>query len=233
MSILGEREAEEEIRRFVRAAVTNINELTAEELVQNAAINPFLVKALGIDDFESLARFYVYQRIGRSLVTSFGTTIEKIIRALARGKKSGWWDVKATINSLTYYMSVKSGPRDMNKDQVELFAKKARELQEVEPNIVLIIAMGYGKKPFDPIAPTLEAEGFDPDMHTLTGKKLYEVLTGQTDYHKKLLELISDVATQTLGNRKIIELIENKTKEVAEEFSRKYPTVDALLLDTF
>ncbi len=39
-------------------------------MIDESAINPILAKALGFKDFDSLARFYVYQRIGRSLVTS-------------------------------------------------------------------------------------------------------------------------------------------------------------------
>jgi len=77
-----------EVVKFVRNGIKNIRELTAEEMISEAAINPYLVKALGITDFSSLARFYVYQRIGRSLVTSFGMTVmEKMVETLGEGKK--------------------------------------------------------------------------------------------------------------------------------------------------
>ncbi|RLF03708.1 MAG: hypothetical protein DRK00_08370 [Thermoprotei archaeon] len=222
-----------EIIRFIRKAIQSINKLTADTLVREAAINPFLVKALGIRDFGSLARFYVYQRVGRSLVTSFGTTIEKVIRALAGGRKAGWWDVVANIRGTTYYMSVKSGPRDMDKDQVQHFASRAKDLLRREPGALPVIAMGYGKEPMGPISPTLRDEGLDPEKHTLTGKGLYEAITGQRESYKRLLELMSDVAEDVLGGTRIIELIEDRVEEIAEEFRRRYRTVDDLLLDTF
>jgi hypothetical protein len=229
----GEAAVKAQIAKFVRKSLQNIDELTAEELVQDAAINPFLVKALGISDFDALARFYVYQRVGRSIVTSFGTVIEKMVEALAGGTGGTWWDVVTDIGGTRYYMSVKSGPRDMDKDQVQHFAQRARELLQSEPNAHPIIAMGYGKGPMGVIPPTLRNEGLDPDRHTLTGKKLYDTITGVPDYHKKLLQLTSEAAVQTLGGRKVIEIIENKVGEIADSFRRHYRTVDELLLDTF
>lgn len=222
-----------EVEKFIEKGIKNIKELTAEEMIRDAAINPFLVKALGIDDFDSLARFYVYQRVGRSLVTSFGTTIEKMVVALSGGEKVTWWDTKVSIQGTPCYLSVKSGPRDMDKDQVQHFARMARELRSREPNAVPIIAMGYGREPLGVIAPTLRQEGLDPDRNTLTGKKLYETITGQQNYHKRLLEITSAVALRELSGKRIIQIIEEKAKEISEAFKRKYKTVNDLLLDTF
>jgi hypothetical protein len=228
-----EIEVKAEVSKFVRNGIKNIKELSAEELVQDAAINPFLVKALGIDDFDSLAMFYVYQRVGRSLVTSYGTTIENVIRALSGGEKPVWWDVKTTKQGKTYYLSVKSGPRDMDKDQVRHFASQARELANKDPSAIPVIAMGYGKVPLGPIVHTLRSEGLDPNKNTLTGKRLYETITGEADYHKKLLQMTREAAIQTMSGKKIIETIEDKVKEIALAFKKKYKSVDELLLDTF
>jgi hypothetical protein len=222
-----------QIAKFVRKSLQNIDELTAKELIQDSAINPFLVKALGISDFDALARFYVYQRVGRSIVTSFGTVIEKMVEALAGGTSGTWWDVVTDIGGTKYYMSVKSGPRDMDKDQVQHFAQRARELLQTEPNAHPIIAMGYGKGPMGVISPTLRNERLDPDRHTLTGKQLYDTITGVPDYHKKLLQLTSEAAVQALQGSKIIEIIENKVNGIAGDFKRRYKTVDELLWDTF
>lgn len=228
-----ETEVKAEVAKFVRNGIKNIKELSATELIQDAAINPFLVKALGIDDFDSLARFYVYQRVGRSLVTSYGTTIENVVRALSGGVKPVWWDVKTTKQGITYYLSVKSGPRDMDKDQVQHFARQARGLSETDPGAIPVIAMGYGREPLGPIVHTLRLEGLDPNKNTLTGKRLYETITGQVDYHKKLLELTREAALQAMSGKKIIETIEDKVEEVALAFKMKYKSVDELLLDTF
>ena len=226
---------EAEVEKFVKNGMKNIKELTAEEMIREASINPFLVKALGITDFDSLARFYVLQRIGRSLVTSFGMTVmEQFVKTLGGGKKGQWWDLKVPAGEgKTYHISVKSGPRDMDKDQVVHFSREARTLMKKDPNAIPLIAMCYGREPLGPIASTLRGEGFDPKKTTLTGKELYETLTGQKDFHIKLLELTGKVALRTLQEKKFIDIIENKVKEIAERFKQKYETVDDLVLDIF
>ena len=229
-----ERTIESEVVKFVKNGMKNIEKLTAETLIREASINPFLVKALGITDFDSLARFYVLQRIGRSLVTSFGMTVmEQFVKTLGGGKKGQWWDIKIPTNGETLHISVKSGPRDMDKDQVVHFSREARTLINKDPNAIPLIAMCYGREPLGPIKSTLRSEGFDPDKTTLTGKQLYETLTGQPDFHVKLLELTGKVALQTLQEKKFIDIIENKVKEITEDFKRKYETVDDLVLDIF
>lgn len=229
-----ERTIEAEVVKFVRNGMRNIKALTAETLIREASINPFLVKALGITDFDSLARFYVYQRIGRSLVTSFGMTVmEQFVKTLGGGKKGQWWDIKMSKQGKTLHISVKSGPRDMDKDQVVHFSREARTLINKDPNAIPLIAMCYGREPLGPIKSTLRNEGFDPDKTTLTGKELYETLTSQPDFHVKLLELTGKVALRTLQEKKFIDIIESKVKEIAESFKRKYKTVDDLVLDIF
>ena len=96
-----------------------------------------------------------------------------------------------------------------------------------------VIAMAYGRLPMGVIEPTLRGEGLDPRRHTLTGKQLYQTLSGRTDYHVKSLELIGRVAFEALGNKKFIDLIEGKIREVAEDFKNKYRDVDDLLLKMF
>lgn len=229
-----EKTIETEVVKFVNNGMDNIKELTAETMVKEASINPFLVKALGITDFDSLARFYVYQRIGRSLVTGFGMIVmEHFVRTLGGGKKGQWWDIKIPREDKILHISVKSGPRDMDKDQVVHFAREARTLIKENSSAVPLIAMCYGREPLGVIAGTLRNEGFDPDETTLTGKELYKTLTGQPDYHIKLMELTGRVALKTLQEKKFIDIIESKVKEIAEDFKRKYKTVDDLLLDIF
>jgi hypothetical protein len=229
-----EKAIEIEVAKFVKNGLKSIKELTAKQMVQEASINPFLVKALGITDFDSLSRFYVYQRIGRSLVTSFGMTVmESFVKTLGGGKKGQWWDINLSKGSKNLYISVKSGPRDMDADQVRHFSGEARALLKRDENAVPLIAMCYGKEPLGPIAATLRQKGFDPAKTTLTGKELYETLTGEPNYHIRLLELTGKKALDTLQEKKFIDIIEAKVKEIANDFRKQYKTLDDLLLDIF
>lgn len=221
------------IQNFLNRAVKIINELSAESMIAESAINPFLAKALGFNDFDSLARFYVYQRVGRSLVTSFGMKLEDVVKAILEGEKGDWWDVVKKKSGKEYFISVKSGPRDMNKDQTVEFSRRAKQIMEKNSKAKPIIGMAYGKNVWPVIVSTLKKEGLDPNKHALAGKKLYEELTGDKDYYKKLLDLVVKIELKATRGKTILEMLDLKVKEIANDFKKKYKNVDDLLEDTF
>ena len=101
-------------------------------MIRDSSINPFLAKSLGLNDFESLARYYVFQHVGRSVVTSFGSNMEQMIKVLFTGERGVWWDVVRKTKKIHYYVSVKSGANDMDKDQAVHFASEAKKIMEEE-----------------------------------------------------------------------------------------------------
>jgi len=228
---------EEQIQRllsdFIKNAADIIAELSSDRMISESAINPILAKALGFKDFDSLARFYVYQRIGRSLVTSFGMKMENLVKLVSDGEKGEWWDVVKKSKDRNLYMSVKSGPRDMNKDQTVEFSRRAKLVMTDDSKAHPLIAMGYGKKAWPVITDTLRREGLSPEKHTFVGKDLYALLTGEKDYYLKMLDFVVNIESKVIGEKTILELIDEKVDEIANGFSRKYKTVDELLEDTF
>jgi len=226
-------ETEQHLAEFLTRSIEIINELSAERMIKESAINPLLAKALGFHDFESLARFYVYQRVGRSLVTSFGSRMEEFVKIIIGGEKGEWWDVVKKTPTVEYYISVKSGPRDMNKDQVMEFSRNAKAIMKKSPKALPLIAMAYGKEAWPIITDTLRKEGLDPDKHTAVGKNLYGLLTGDQYYYKKLLDLVMKVESRVIGRETVLEVLEKKVKEITKDFKKKYKNVDELLFDTF
>lgn len=218
---------------YVTSAAKIISKLSSEKMIEESAINPILAKALGFKDFESLARFYVYQRVGRSLVTSFGMKMENLVKLVTDGEKGEWWDVVKKSKDKTYYISVKSGPRDMNKDQTVEFSRRAKLAMKGNKKAHPIIAMGYGKKAWPVITDTLRKEGVPPEKHAFVGRDLYALLSGEKDYHLKLLDFVVNVGAKSGKGKTILELIDEKVVEISEDFARKYRTVDELLEDTF
>jgi len=93
--------------------------------------------------------------------------------------------------------------------------------------------MGYGKKVWPVITDTLKKQGLDPDRHSYVGKKLYDLLSGEKDYYKKLLDFVVNVESEVIQGKTILELIDDKVKEISIDFKKKYKFVDELLLDTF
>ena len=217
---------------FIEKAISIIEKLSAEKMIEESAINPLLAKALGLNDFNSLAKFYVYQRVGRGLVTSFGTSIEKLVNLIIGGEKGTWWDIVKKTKRVNYYISVKSGPRDMNKDQVVEFSRRAKLIMKEDRKAYPLIAMGYGKKVWSVIPSTLKSQGLDPKKHALAEKRLYKVLTGEADYGTKLLKLIV-VQSKVSSKGTVVDVLEKKVITIAHDFKRKYRNVDELLNDTF
>ena len=218
---------------FTASVTKRIRELSAEKMIAESAINPFLVKALGLNDFDSLAKYYVYQRISRSIVTSFGTRMEKMVRLVIGGDKGEWWDIVKKTDEVNYYVSVKSGPRDMNKDQTVEFSRNAKRTIKEDRKAWPFIAMGYGKEAWPVITDTLVNEGLDPKRHAYVGKALYALLSGERGYYSKVLGLVPNADPTLTQGRTVLQMIDDKVKEVSADFSRRYASVDELLLDTF
>ena len=220
------------IENFVAKSKEKIANVTAQNLIETNAINPFLVAALGME-LKTVARFYVYQRIQRGIVTSFGADMEFIVKGIAGGKRGEWWDVVTEYEGMTYYISVKSGPSDMDKDQVEHFADRATKEMKKDKSAYPIIGMGYGRSLWPIIGTTLKNKGLSPEKHAIFGKRLYEILTKDPNGHKKILTIIKEAEKKILGKKTITDLIEEKVEEIAKEFQKKYRTVGDLIDDTF
>jgi len=230
-------ESEEQIKKllekFISRAAEIIDDLSAEKMITESAINPILAKALGFTDFSSLARFYVYQRISRSLVTSFGTHMENLVKIIVDGEKGEWWDVVKKTPTVNYYVSVKSGPRDMNKDQTVEFSRRAKKIMEKDSKALPFIAMGYGKEAWPVITGTLKSQGLDPKKHSYVGKKLYALLSGDKNFYKKILDFVVNVESKVIGKKTILQLMDDKVNEITKGFNKKYKDINELLLDTF
>lgn len=228
-----EAEIRELFAGFITRAGKLIGELSAEKMIAESAINPILANALGLHDFDSLSKFYVYQRVGRSLVTSFGMRMEDLVKLVVDGEKGEWWDVVKKTDGTNYYISVKSGPRDMNKDQTVEFSRRAKLVMKKDPKAHPFIAMGYGKKVWPVITDTLDKEGLDPGRHAYVGRALYAVLSGEKGYHLKLLNFAMSAKSEAAQGKTVIQLIEEKADEISADFARRYDSVEDLLLDTF
>jgi len=230
-------DSEEQIKKllekFISRAAEIIDDLSSEKMITESAINPILAKALGFADFSSLARFYVYQRISRSLVTSFGTHMENLVKIIVDGEKGEWWDVVKKTPDVNYYISVKSGPRDMNKDQTVEFSRRAKKIMEKDSKALPFIAMGYGKEAWPVITDTLKNQGLDPKKHSYVGKGLYALLSGDKNFYKKLLDFVVNVESEGIGKKTILQLMDDKVNEITKGFNKKYKDINELLLDTF
>jgi len=222
------------VEDFANVAFNRIQDINANELLEKNGINPLLIWALGINDFESLAKFSVYQRLGRSFVTSFGQkVIEEIVRGAMEGEKGEWWDSIKKTQKENMYVCIKSGPQTMDVDQVETFCRKAKEAMGKDEKAVPIIGMCYGRKEWPIIRGILKKHNLNPDRHAFFGRSLFDRISKDPNYHKKLPNLIQRAANNTVSERKLIELMDNKVIEITKYFADNYNTIGELLQYVF
>jgi len=203
-------------------------------MIAEDSINPFLAKALGLNDFKMLARYYVYSHIINSIRTSFGMRLEKTIKELFVGKKGEWWDVVRKTKDKNYYVSVKSGPNDMNYDDGKTFADQARLIKAKEPNAVTVVCMCYGKVDgmISTAAKKMKDEGFNPEKYVVVGRKAYEFITGDPDFLDKMMSATANIQSGETG-KTILKTMDKKVKEVTADFKKMYTDTGTLYVKTF
>jgi hypothetical protein len=233
-----EQEALARIKKFVTRTRGLIEELSAEDLTEKGGVNPYMAKALGMKTIDDVVEFFVNRRVERSLGTSFGNVLNDVIKILLGGLKGSslvqkygnwirWWDI--VLLDRKAVISVKSGPADMDKDQVVYFAQRATEAKEKGFHPFLVFA--YGKQAFPLIEGYLRKEGFDPEKHLLIGKTVFEHFLASPEHYKDVLNLFS-IAGAEAGD--IFELIEKKIIVLTNELKKKYNNdVNRMLEDMF
>ena len=129
--------------RLIRKMMANIRTMELEKLT----MNPFLIRALNMKTPQEIIRFNMYQTVTRSIVTTMGMSLEYMVGSSGArmGDKGEWYDVVKEMGDLTYWIQVKSGPNNVNKDQIDGFNDKFDET-ETEANNFARLGITYGKR---------------------------------------------------------------------------------------
>lgn len=145
---------QQEFIRFLESKRGQILELTLNRLM----VNPYMIFLLkdtnGLDNVNDLIDFLMGQHIERSIVTSFGTTIETIAGIFceeSQGRRARHIDLKKQNGNILYGISVKSGPNTINSPDVNdiseaLDAWKAEVPPGIE-QIYSVLGLTYGREP--------------------------------------------------------------------------------------
>lgn len=205
--------------KFVKRHTENIRSLSLDDLI----INPFLIKALNLSSPRELIRFSVYHTSAISIVTSMGFTLESMLgRTGARmGRKKEWYDVVKKKYGKSYWIQVKSGPNDVNKDQVVHMSKEfdSKESSTDLPRLGIL----YGKKTMNTISLNHIKTYLNKwSKRLLIGRELWEFVSDEKNFHKKVLAVIDSVSTNLLKGKSINQEIENAIKRITKEFESRY-----------
>lgn len=203
------------IKDFVKNAVKELNNTSLFSL----SINPFLVKAFGFTDHKEVVTFYFYQKITRSIVTSWGFTVENLLYCSGAEKShlSGF-DMKVNRNMVTYNFQIKSSPF-MSVEQVRSLNTHFRNVED-KVNDLLFLGVTYGNKNL--IHDQIKSNLIDYPNSVMIGKELWDFISGETGYYEKILLWIDEISN--IEPVKFSDQIDKKRNELILDWEKKYST---------
>jgi hypothetical protein len=191
-------------------------------------INPFIVKALDFTKPKQIIEFNCFQSITRSVVTSWGMTVEKILEASGaehfketkfgslQGDKP---DIIKTVGDLKYYIQVKSGPNTMNISMVNSLNDVIDKISQIEPKSRTLLGMTYGRK--DRVSSQIQGTLRDYDRNSLIGKEFWDLIGEKEGYHKEILKIL-DESSKVITSESYIDLVYEKINSITEEWENRY-----------
>lgn len=208
-------------RAFTKRQMEMIKSLDLSKL----SPNPLLVKALNIHTPEELVKVNVYMVVTRSIVTSMGFFVEHLLLAssdsIEKGPRGSGWDLVKKKGGDTHWIQVKSGPNDMDKDQIVYWSEKITE--KINEGDKAYIGMTYGKKTNETVTLGLMKQLLPNwEMKTLVGRELWDFVSDDPTYHTTLFDTLRRSAQQVLQRRSICEEIEKCVERIIGEFTSAY-----------
>lgn len=219
-------------REFLKAQVKMVLSLNFSDI----DINPLLAKALNLDSPRKIIAFNIYQTITRSVVTSWGDTVELIAKFVGckdndyiiEGKTGTNFDLVKEIKGIDYYIQIKSGPNTMNVGMVTSLNEAIERIEHDKPNARGILGMTYGTR--NRISNQIMGNLKDAANRMKVGRELWDFISEREGFHTTLFGLL-DNSSKGLLDKSFIELIESKITEFEEHWKTSYPnkTVDEVL----
>ncbi|MBU1626054.1 hypothetical protein KKB18_01675 [bacterium] len=204
------------IRDFVKNCIKEIQ----SNMLDNLLINPFLIRAFGFEDHKEVVTFYFYQKVTRSIVTSWGFAVEDLLLSTGAEKSDlGGFDIKVDRDEKEFHFQVKSSPNTMSIEQVRQLNTHIRNIADTSKNIPML-GMTYGKH--EQINTQIQSTliGF-PDS-TLIGKKFWDFIAKEEGYCMKILDWINEV--MRLQPTNFSATLEKKKLSLIKDWEKRWGT---------
>lgn len=191
-------------------------------------INPLLMKVLDLNTPREIIEFNLYQSVTRSVVTSWGSAVEKLVArcGAVRFETSGKTgragrrpDIIKSDGKTDYYIQIKSGPNTMNVDMVNSLNEVIKEYKEKSPKNQFILGMTYGKR--NRISGQISANLTDFEKNTLIGRELWDFISEKENFHRKIFALL-DKSAKNVSKMSFEDRLELKIEELTAEWDAKF-----------
>ena len=219
---------------FINRQLLMIDSMSLETL----NVNPILAGALNLNNESDLIRYYAYQAISRSVVTSVGFLVQNLILYSSEfvyegkddelGEQTKWDIVVHKIDEIKAYLEVKSGTNDINKSQIHHYRHEIELIEQ--QGFRAFIAETYGKRGDKTVSHGLLKQYLPEwEKRTLIGKELWIFMTDDEEYHHKLISMLMEASKQVLANDTIIGKIEKRIEPLINDFHQKYQSYNQFL----
>jgi hypothetical protein len=220
--------------QFVQRQLEMIDKLELETL----NVNPILAGALNLDNETDLIRYYAYQAISRSMVTSVGFLVQNLLLYASDtifdgkynelGVSTKWDLVVERGKQPKAFLEIKSGTNDLNKSQIHHFEKEIKQIEK--EGFKAFIGETYGKREDKTVTHGLYKMYLQNwEKRTLIGKELWEFVSNKKNYHEKLVETLFKTSKELLADETFIKKIEAKIKPLTADFRKQYKTYNNFL----
>lgn len=222
-------------KEFIAKQLKMIENLTIETL--NA--NPLLCYALKFDNTKDFIKYYTYQAVSRSIVTSMGYFVQNLLlysnEYIYEGKnynvgKKTKFDLVIDKNEKNkdekkIFFEIKSGFNDLDKGQILHYKEEISNV--VKEGNEAYIGITYSKKDAKTVTSNLLKTNFKEwRKNFLVGKELWKYISDKDDYHLTLSENIRNAAKSVLHDTGIVSKIEEKIEELVRDFNSRYNSMN-------
>jgi hypothetical protein len=218
-------------RHFFKTEIAENHIINTKKLhdLKEFNLNPFLIEYLanfltGNSDPKSIAKALIYPRaLGTSITTSFGQRLQNFCSEVLDGLGSAitGLDIEFIdqIDGRKKYCQIKSGPRTINKDDIETIIGHFRDIKnlartnnlEIGIND-LVVGVLYGERK-DLIT---HYEEINKEHPVLVGKEFWHRLTGEEKFYFELIDAFGEVAIEADSTQLLEDTIDKLAHKIEQ-----------------
>jgi len=196
--------------------------------LSNLDINPFLMKVLNFKTPKDILEFNLYQTVTRSIVTSWGSTVEELLARCGaekftektKGDRAGRRpDIKKMFGNKKFYIQVKSGPNTMNVDMVNSLNEVILNYQKREPSAVFLLGMTYGTK--ERISSQIRANLSNFENSILIGRHLWDFVSEEKNFHREIFKIL-DISSREIATKTFSDHLKDQLIALVDEWTEFY-----------
>lgn len=186
-------------------------------------INPFLIATvqsqLGMTTPRDLAEWLVRQRVERSMVTGFGSILQRIAREFSNEKPLPNLTARITRDGKIYNLIIKSGSKH-NLPVIQSIQRFLLNSKKLEPNSIPIFGMCCGDK--STIGSIVKKHG--SGVKQLVGKEFWTFISNDAQCYDVILEIATEVGNKYTDpdGATLQQIIDRKISYIEAELKKLY-----------